>query len=252
VTSPAILVVDDEKNIRLTMGQALSPLGLTVETAMNGEEALQKLGQRAFAVVFLDLRMPGMDGLEVLRRIREERPATRVIIITAHGTVDTAVEAMKLGAVDFLEKPFTPDQVRELARAVLAREVLPENSRAAGHGAGAARKQMATGEVRDPREEPDGQYRTLVELAKRLLAGKDFAAARDAARKAVGVDPSRPEALNLLGVILEAEGDWVEGQRFYRASLNIDPTYGPARKNLERTTTWGRVGRADPGPALTD
>jgi DNA-binding NtrC family response regulator len=103
-----ILVVDDEKNIRLTMSQSLEVLEIPVQTAVNGEEALQKLQEGTFALVFLDLKMPGMDGMEVLRRIKSNWPKIRVVIITAHGTIQSAVEAMKLGAVDFLQKPFSP------------------------------------------------------------------------------------------------------------------------------------------------
>jgi DNA-binding NtrC family response regulator len=115
-----ILVVDDEKNIRLTMSQSLEPLDLEVRTAVNGEEALQKLREGPFGLVFLDLKMPGMDGLDVLRQIKDTWPMTRVIIITAHGTIDSAVEAMKYGAVDF-SKPFSPAEIRELATRVRAR-----------------------------------------------------------------------------------------------------------------------------------
>jgi len=77
-----ILIVDDEKNIRLTLSQALETLGMPVQTAVDGEEALQKLQDSDFILVLLDLKLPGMDGLEVLRRIRESRPKTRVIMIT--------------------------------------------------------------------------------------------------------------------------------------------------------------------------
>ena len=69
-----ILIVDDEKNIRLTLSQALETLGMPVQTAADGEEALQKLQDSDFSLVLLDLKLPGMDGLEVLRRIRESRP----------------------------------------------------------------------------------------------------------------------------------------------------------------------------------
>ena len=69
--------------------------------------------------MFLDLKMPGMDGMEVLRQINDNWPKIRVIIITAHGTIDTAVEAIKSGAVDFIQKPFSPGEIRELANLVL-------------------------------------------------------------------------------------------------------------------------------------
>ncbi|RJR44350.1 MAG: response regulator [Desulfobacteraceae bacterium] len=117
-----MLVVDDEKNIRLTLSQSLDSLGIEISTAVNGEEALRKLQEQEFSLIILDLRMPGMDGMEVLRHVRTRWPKTRVIVITAYGTVESAVEAMKLGADDFIQKPFTPAEIRELAMQVLERE----------------------------------------------------------------------------------------------------------------------------------
>src|SRR5512136_952321 len=123
-----ILIVDDEKNIRLTLSQTLETLGAEIDTAANGEEALTKLKGREFGLILLDIRMPGMDGMEVLRRVREMRPDIRIIMITAYGTVESAVEAMKLGAVDFLQKPFDPEEVRELVLRVADREKLDEHN----------------------------------------------------------------------------------------------------------------------------
>ncbi|RJQ83615.1 MAG: response regulator [Desulfobacteraceae bacterium] len=216
-----ILVVDDEKNIRLTMSNALEPLEIPVLTAVNGEEALQKLGAEPFGLVFLDLKMPGMDGMAVMRRIKEDWPKTRVIIITAHGTIASAVEAMKLGAVDFIQKPFSPGEIRELATQVLAREALDEETAI--------------------------DYRSLIELAKRHITDREFAAARETARKAIAVDPGQPGAYNLLGALLEIKGDELEAQKFYRAALDIDPTYKPAQVNLDRVTSWYKFGRIDIG-----
>jgi len=216
-----ILVVDDEKNIRLTMSQSLEPLGIPVQTAVNGEEALQKLREGSFGLVFLDLKMPGMDGIDVLRRIRDDWPKIRVIIITAYGTIESAVEAMKLGAVDFIQKPFSPGEIRELATLVLKREALDEKSAA--------------------------DYYALTELTKRYITDRDFARARETARKAIAAEPGHAEAYNLLGALLEIKGDGLEAQKFYRAALDIDPTYSPAWANLERATSWNRFGKIDLG-----
>jgi DNA-binding NtrC family response regulator len=116
---PCILIVDDEKNIRLTLARAVKPLEIPVQTAVNGEEALQKLQDTPCDLVFLDLKMPGMDGMEVLRRIRARWPTIPVAIVTGHGTIDLAVEAMKLGAIDFIQKPFSPAEILEVARQVV-------------------------------------------------------------------------------------------------------------------------------------
>jgi CheY-like chemotaxis protein len=222
-----ILIVDDEKNIRLTMSQSLEPLKIQVDTAVNGEEALQKLKECAFGMVFLDLKMPGMDGMQVLRRIRDQWPKIRVIIITAHGTIASAVEAMRLGAVDFIQKPFSPLEIRQIASRVLERETLDEE-----------------GVI---------NYSSLIELTKRHISDRRFIDARDTAKRAISVDPTQPEAYNLLGVIFEISNERLEALKFYRASLDIDPTYKPASANLERAASWNKFGRIDLGPdKMTD
>ena len=218
--SKRILVVDDEKNIRLTLTQALEGQEWETDTAVNGEEALQKLEAQDFNLMLLDLKMPGMDGMEVLRRVAEDRPDVRVIIITAYGTIESAVEAMKLGAVDYLRKPFAPEDIRDLVSRVLAR-----------------------GEVN---EEHAADYESRLELTKRCINERHFDAAEEHARKAIGIAMKRPEGYNLLGALLEMRGDKLEAQRQYRIALEVDPTYKPARENLDRTTTWSLGPRAGP------
>src|SRR5258707_771131 len=116
-----ILIVDDEEHIRETMQMALEAAAYTTETAADGRESLEKFGtDSAWDLVLLDQRMPGMEGLEVLRRMRQRDPAARVVMVTAYGSIDLAVDAMKSGAVDFMRKPFTPDLLRDVVKAVLA------------------------------------------------------------------------------------------------------------------------------------
>ena len=117
-----ILIVDDEKNIRLTLSTSLEALGVETDSAEDGKEALTKLRGKEFGLILLDIRMPGMDGMEVLRQVRESRPDIRIIILTAYGTIELAVEAMKLGAVDFIQKPFVPEQIRQRVARVMSRE----------------------------------------------------------------------------------------------------------------------------------
>jgi len=209
----SVLIVDDEKNILLTLSQSLEVLQLETDTATNGEEALAKLKEKEFGLLLLDIRMPGMDGMEVLRQVREIRPDIRIIMISAYGTIELAVEAMKLGAVDFIQKPFSPEEVRALVSRVLDREKLDEQKLA--------------------------DYGSSIELSKKSIGNRHFDAAIEHARKAIFLDPSRPEAFNLLGALLEIRGDRNEAQKNYRAALSLDPSYVPAIKNLERSTRWG-------------
>lgn len=114
-----ILVLDDEKNIRLTVRRCLEISEIAIDDAINGEEALLKLSQNEYNLLLLDLKLPGIDGMEILKSIRKLYPEMKVIIISAHGTIQTAVEAMKEGAVDFLEKPFAPSDLRQIVTKAL-------------------------------------------------------------------------------------------------------------------------------------
>jgi PAS domain S-box-containing protein len=107
-----VLVVDDEQDIRDASERILSRAGYQVQKASRGDQALDIINKDSVDIVLLDLKMPGMDGLEVLARIREQNTQIQVIVITGYATVETAIEAMKQGAYDFIPKPFEPDQLR--------------------------------------------------------------------------------------------------------------------------------------------
>ena len=109
-----ILIVDDEKSIRLTTSIALEAEGHYVETAEDGTVALKRIKEENFDLVFLDLRLGDEDGLEILQKIVALKPQQLVTIFTAHASIATAVKATQLGAFDYLEKPFTPDQLRAI------------------------------------------------------------------------------------------------------------------------------------------
>ncbi len=107
-----ILVIDDEKGIRDGAERILSKMGFSVITASRGEEGLEILDEKPVAIILLDLKMPGIDGMEVLARVNRQYPEVLVIVITGFATIETAIEAMKQGAYDFIPKPFEPDQLR--------------------------------------------------------------------------------------------------------------------------------------------
>lgn len=119
-----ILVVDDEANIRMTLSLCLEAEGHNVVTASNIEDALEEIARRAFDLVFLDLRLGMQNGLDYIPQIVQENPWTRVVVITAYASVDTAVEAMKRGASDYLPKPFEAAQVILVTQKVAERREL--------------------------------------------------------------------------------------------------------------------------------
>src|SRR6187549_1567154 len=115
-----ILVADDEPGLREFVADALELDDHEVVTAPDGKAAAKLLDERSFELLVTDLKMPGLDGMALLRKVRADQPEVEVIVMTAHGTVDNAVEAMKLGAFEYLQKPISgPDELRLLvARAV--------------------------------------------------------------------------------------------------------------------------------------
>jgi DNA-binding NtrC family response regulator len=210
MSQPKILIVDDEKNIRLTVAQALESLGYAVKTAISGEEAMDSLKEEVFTLLLLDLRLPGIDGIEVLRQVVELHPDIQVIIISAYGTVDNAVEAMKLGAADFIKKPFTPQEIREVVKGILDREAL--------------------------QAQQQSDYESLIELSKYWAGKRQIDSAITIVKQAIGVQPSRPEAFTLLGELQEIIGEHLEALKNYRVAIDLDPTYKLAHQNLDRAT----------------
>jgi DNA-binding response OmpR family regulator len=215
---PRLLLIDDEKSMRLVLKAELMPLGLEIDTAADGAEGLKLIDEREYSLVLIDLCMPEMDGLEVLRRVRLANAEIPVILLTAHGSVTSAVTAMKLGATDFLEKPMQPEPLRQVVQKALAPQ--PPAIRAAQ------------------------SYAHFFELAKEHVAKQELKAAESVARRAVSLDPERPEAFNLLGASFELRHNINEALKHYRIALDVDATYVPARKNLDRVVTVpGRRGR---------
>lgn len=134
-----ILVVDDQESHRELISNALTAQGFSIETAASGDAALERMPHRAFDLVLTDQLMQGMSGIDLMREIRKQKPELPVVIVTAHGTVDTAVNAMKAGAADYIQKPFTPEELLIVVRRVLERQDL-------------------VAEVRTLRERVSGQY----------------------------------------------------------------------------------------------
>src|SRR5512147_3311512 len=126
---PNILVVDDEKNILRVVSMTLRDNGYQTETAQSAEEAAEKFRQGKFDLVITDLKLPGMSGAELLTRIKSEQADVPVIMITAFGTIENAVNAMKKGAFNYLTKPVNPDELVSVAREALEKyELKRENA----------------------------------------------------------------------------------------------------------------------------
>ena len=117
----AVLIVDDEAIVRESLGDWLKDT-YQVATAETGEEALELIEKQDFDILIVDVRLPGKNGIQVLREVKEAKPYIESIVITAYPSVDLAVEAMKLGAVDYLIKPVAPDDLERLIRETLIKD----------------------------------------------------------------------------------------------------------------------------------
>jgi DNA-binding NtrC family response regulator len=122
----SILIVDDEEIVRDSLASWLRADGYQVETASDGPTALRALEHTVFSVMLVDLKMPGMDGLQVLSEARQKQPHAAVILMTAYATVETAVQAMKHGAYDYLMKPIDPEALSEIVLPLAERRALPQ------------------------------------------------------------------------------------------------------------------------------
>jgi DNA-binding NtrC family response regulator len=228
---PHVLIVDDEPNVRLMFRTALQSADYSLSVAAEGESALRALERTPTDLVLLDLHMPGMDGMEVLRRLRESGNDVPVVIVTAHGSVPNAVAAMKLGAIDFLAKPLSPDALRQVVAEVLRRH-------SAGRGSAGVR--------REP--EPitaEWQFTSNLTRAKRALNRRAFDEAEVFLKQAVALKDGSPEAHNLMGVLHELRNEHDASYRSYRAALKADRQYEPAKHNMQRYYERFTFGRSE-------
>ena len=127
-----ILLVDDETDFVETMTKRFRIRKLPVTSACSGAEALKLIDEQDFDVVILDVRMPGMDGLEVLRQIRAKRPLTEVIMLTGHASLDAGMQGMSLGAYDYVLKPADFDELLDKVRRAAERKALNASAQARG------------------------------------------------------------------------------------------------------------------------
>ncbi|HVE16796.1 MAG TPA: response regulator [Chthoniobacterales bacterium] len=210
--TPRILVVDDEPNVRLHYKAALETENYDVVEASSAAIALQQLGKWQIELAILDMRMPEMDGLELLERMRARGFETPVVMITAYGDIPHAVRAMKLGAIDFLQKPLTPAELRNVVSEVLTRH-LPARDRASWQ---------------------ELTFETHMHEAKRLINRREFKPAREHVATALEMRRDSPDAFNLAGVLFELLEDFERAKRCYARALAIKSDHEPATQNMRR------------------
>jgi DNA-binding response OmpR family regulator len=203
-----ILVVDDEKNVRFTVAHALRSDGYTVEAASSGAEGLELAGSGRYDLILVDLRMPGMTGIDMLRELRRRDPEMPAVIITAYGVPQQLVEAAELGAIDCIHKPFSIQKVRAIVREVLEREA----------------SQSETVEAISV----DGYVRR----AKIAIMHRHFDEAHALLEQAIEKAPAECEPYFLDGIIALLKQDGETARERFRKALQIDPTNKDASEYL--------------------
>jgi FixJ family two-component response regulator len=206
----SILVVDDERNVRLMYRAALDSM-FHVDEADSAAKALEMFAAHRYDVGILDLRMPEMTGLELLEQMNNAGINTPVVFITAYADVPNAVNAMKFGAIDFLQKPITPDQLRAIVKDVLIRH---------------SREERKSPETRD--------FEYYLRCAKRAINLRDFGAARRNLVSALEINPDSPQALNLAGVMFEMREEYDQARRYYGRAIKLSKNFEPAQANMRR------------------
>lgn len=212
MSTKKVLIIDDEKNIRMTIKNCLDDEKYEVDVAVNGEDGYEKLMEKNYDLALMDIKMPGMSGLELLHKVRDQQIKTDVVMMTAYGTIERAVEAMKLGAIDFLSKPFTPEEIRNVVQQVTSRKELEEDQL--------------------------DSFDDLMEFSKYCIINHEYDKAVMYLKKAIVINVDSPEPHNLLGVMDEMNRDIRAAQKHYRAALALDPSHVAANKNLSRTTEY--------------
>jgi DNA-binding response OmpR family regulator len=201
-----ILVVDDEKNVRFTVAHALRSDGYTVDSAGSGTEGLDCTSATRYDLILVDLRMPGMTGIDMLRELRRRDPEMPAVIITAYGVPQQLVEAAELGAIDCIHKPFSIQTIRSVVREVIDR---------------------AEGETAEATTASE-----YMRSAKRAIMHGEFDEAHAALERAKELDPRDCEPHLLDGIVALLKQDDETARERFRKALQIDPTNKNASEYL--------------------
>jgi DNA-binding response OmpR family regulator len=203
-----ILVVDDEKNIRFTVTHALTSDEFDIDEASSGVEGLKKSQERSYDLLLVDLRMPGMTGIEMLREIRRRKAESPpAVVITAYGIPQQLLEAASLGAIDYVRKPFSIQTLRAIVRTILERMSLTDDFR------------PLTADEH-------------LEVAKRKMMFGRHEEAKENLQSAIALDPRNAEDFLLFGVCLLLESHPDQAREAFQRTLMIDPLNKTASEYL--------------------
>jgi DNA-binding response OmpR family regulator len=218
--SPQVLIADDDDGSRLGFRVALEAAGYEVTEAEDGDQVLESLVGNPADLTILDLGLPGRDGMELLRRLKDQGIEVPVVIVTTDGGIPSAIHAMELGAIDVLAKPVEAAVLRETVLEVLVRHA-----------------QAGTGSYQPAPTSLGGAARRFAEtlaLARRVLKDGPFDLAEYLLEQALDLDPDSAEALALQGELHEALGEHHTAYQSYRSALTHDPHQSTALDGMRR------------------
>lgn len=201
-----ILVGDDQRNIRVSLKMVLEAAGYRVDATGDSEEVLARCHRRHYDMVFVDINMVKIGGLDLVRGIRSLSKKTTVVTLSQYGAITKVVEAMKLGAIDFVEKPIDPRKTKLLCDEILRRRALTANE----------------------------TVNELLHLAELAMEQNALLEVRVYLKLAMLRDESRAEPYYWLSELCEAQGDFREALYYYCRALDAGPTFQPSRKALGR------------------
>lgn len=213
-----ILVVHHDEAYRAQVSQFLASADYNVIHADTLDTAQQSLTEQHVDIVILDLLLTQPGEPDVIKQLIQQYPCLRIIVTAAHRSIDEAIQVMQAGAMDFIQEPHSYVQKPFSASTI----------------------QSAVREALDsphPWAKLDADYDTLLNTTRDYISRGDYPQAIGLVKEALRCNPDRPEALTLLGEIEEYLGKRLEALKKYRAAINLDPTYEPAKQNLHRATT---------------
>jgi DNA-binding NtrC family response regulator len=203
-----ILIIDDTKNIRLLTAKALCAEGYEVDSADNGFDGIEMFKVNKYDLVFLDIRMPYLSGTEVLRKIKDINYYVPVIIITAYPTVKNAVDCIKLGAVDYLRKPFKAEKLKQIVDQVIERKDLTSIK--------------------------TDSYEDTLEYAKKCINERNIDEALVYLKKAISLSVEYAEPFIIMGTVLEIKGEFESAGKYYNIALQLEPENEVINENIKR------------------
>lgn len=198
-----VLIADDTKNIRTLLTTCLELEGYEVVTSSNGFEALEAILKDQFDLIFLDIKMPELSGTEVLKKIRTAGVSTPVIIMTAFATIKNAVDCTKLGALAYLQKPFTPEKVRNVLKELNIRSPSQDSS---------------TENVANTISDDHNDLSILISNALQHFEKDEISLSIEILKKAISLEPSCSDAYLYLGKAYEKAGNTELAVKFYKTA----------------------------------